>query len=156
MTANPYRGEAPIEIAGEIITLRFTWGVMAELLAQFGDDWDAQLNDALGKTDTKTVADFLAVITGKDASVFMESSPPWLHVQTALNVAYSLALQGVPSPEEAEVSKEERSSEDGPLPSGKSWSAVGRRLMRLVWRRANSGGRRSTKPTPGSEQAARA
>lgn len=89
--SNPYRGDVVLEGVG---TLRFTWGRLAALKAEFGADWDKSLSAAMAQTDTDTIARAIAIGAGVEKAAVEEASPPVTVAVEALLAALNVAFYG--------------------------------------------------------------
>lgn len=94
MRVEPHTGIVALDVGGEEVCICFTWRVLAAFRGQFGEEWDAVLENALASRDVEALAGFLALATDKSADWWMDRRPaPHLvpvirAVQAALMVAY--------------------------------------------------------------------
>lgn len=102
MRVEPHTGVVALDVGGEEVAICFTWRVLAAFRGQFGEEWDAALENALATRDVEALAGFLALATDKPAEWWMDRRPaPYLvpvirAMQAALMVAY-FGPGGVPA-----------------------------------------------------------
>lgn len=74
--------------------LSFNWDAIARLVETFGQDFDAKLSEAFIHSDVRTIAQAVAIGTGKTVDEIMLLSPPIVATSNAISVALNLAFHG--------------------------------------------------------------
>lgn len=89
-------GAVTLAIAGRPRRLAFTWGVLAEIRATYGEGFQDQFNEALASTDFRVLAELVSLATERELSAaeVMRASPPIVATVKALAEAFSLAYHG--------------------------------------------------------------
>lgn len=100
---NAYRGEVAFDLAGKKLMLRYGWDGIARLKAEFGDEWDAVLVQAMAGTDMPAIAKFLAIglrESWPDASAaeIERIQPPIRPSFEAIKLGLNLTFHGTKEP----------------------------------------------------------
>lgn len=93
---NKYTGVLPIEIAGEIYNLHFSWAAIAALQTEFGNDYDAEISSAINSFDTGKLAKIISIGIGNKltADEILILSPPLVEICAAIMNAIKMAYYG--------------------------------------------------------------
>lgn len=98
---NPYEGAVPLEHAGRRVSLRFSWGVIASLQAEWGEGY----GDRVGLAVDQRKLDDLAVLISRAGDMpvadVMAWSPPIMETVSAVSAAWAAAWLGVGGVEKA-------------------------------------------------------
>lgn len=97
--ANPYKGEAVVELDGKPYVLRYDWEGMALLREQLGESFEIETAQALAKFDLEFVAKVLVVglresYPGVTAEDIKRMAPPIGPVSEAISLAFRRAWWG--------------------------------------------------------------
>lgn len=90
----PHTGAVRIEAGGEEVELRYTWAAMSALHGEFGERWDAAVEEAFGTLDLPKIAKVLEAGSDRSAAWWIESSPPLVPTANAAREALHLAFFG--------------------------------------------------------------
>lgn len=89
---NEKRGE--VHLAG-VGVIRFDWDAIANLKAQFGDNFDQAVSDAVQSLDVTAMSEILAAgTTAMTAAQIRKASPPVMEAGNAILTALNLAFHG--------------------------------------------------------------
>lgn len=107
--ANPYNGEATIELEGKTFLLRYDWEGFAQLRELCGEGFEVETAQALAKFDLAYVAKVLAVglrksRPGTTPEEIMALAPPIGPVSAAISLAFRRGWWG-PTGEPPETKK---------------------------------------------------
>src|SRR3546814_13420921 len=70
---NKHRGEMDVPGLG---TLRYDWDRVAQLIAEFGEDFDSHVSESAKRMDLETIAKAAAIGLGIDVAAVKRASPP--------------------------------------------------------------------------------
>lgn len=130
---NPYTGDAPLEMGGRVLTLRYDWAAISRIRAEMGVEGQvAALKGDLNRL-SELVAIGLAVHhPDVDAAAVFLASPPVNPTVRAVDVALSAAWSGPGANDQEERGNPQR-------PPGTLLSGLSRRLFGRGSARKNSG-----------------
>jgi hypothetical protein len=88
---NAYRGETSVPGLG---TLRYDWDAVAKLIAEFGQDFDANISKSMAKMDLETIAKAVAIGLGITPEEVKRAAPPIVPTINAVMIALNLSFHG--------------------------------------------------------------
>lgn len=100
---NPHDGAVLLEHAGRTATLRFSWGAIEEIRAEWGDEYVKRMDAAMSAPILPDVAWLVAKTCGISQAEVMEWSPPIGAANAALSKAWQQAWFGAGDPVKADA-----------------------------------------------------
>lgn len=99
---NPHDGAVLLEHAGRTATLRFSWGAIEAIRADWGDDYAKRMGEAMDTPKLEDVAHLVAAIGDMKPAEVMAWSPPIAATSQAISRAWQLAWFGADEPAKAD------------------------------------------------------
>lgn len=135
---NPHEGAVLLVHAGRTATLRFTWGVIASIQKDWGDEYAQRLGAAVDQRKVADLAELIARASGTTSGDVNAWSPPILEAVKAVSDAWACAWLGADH-----TIKPKEGDEANPLPAPSMWSRL---LSRARYVLASAGPNSGTAP----------
>lgn len=102
---NPHDGKVLLSHDGRTLALQFSWGVIEEIRAEWGDEYAARMEEAMVKTRLPDIAFIVSKAGDMPATEVMAWSPPIAVTSGAINQAWQRAWFGAEKPARKEASE---------------------------------------------------
>lgn len=143
---NPARGEVAFDLRGRWLVLRMSYGAVAQLVAEHGQEFDKKLDESLRLWQPEAIARTIYILAlDRQPELTWEevraAEPPMLPARDAISLAFQGFLFGSSTPDPADRKKrEEANGHDDPLVGLMRLSALFRRRSRSASTTTSSGG----------------